>query len=276
MADKKKLIRWLLFALYFIAVFFVFLLVLFPFDRVKTRLESEVGRRTPVELSIARISPRFVNSFLLSDVVVSDKTGKVLFESPVVKTSVSLFSLLRGSVALDLKAKAYGGDVLIRVQQGPGSQYFFCDANGLDIGSYQLLKSLGVKVAGKIGGNFEMTNDTGKGRVWLKGLAVRELKVMGFPVPDMDFDESWIEADVKGDRLTVKKLEMNGKELKIQCQGDLVLRTNGTLNLTFRVKPSERLAHEQSMIFSLLKNKDPEGYYQFSLGGTLSQPVPRL
>ena len=92
----------------------------------------------------------------------------------------------------------------------------------------------------------------------------------------MDFDECWIDADLKGDRLTIKKLEMNGKELKIRCVGDMVLRERGTINLAIKLKPSERLAQEQAGILALLKNRDAEGYYQFNLGGTLSEPMPRL
>ena len=276
MPDKKSLIRWLSFTVYFVAVFLVFLLLLFPFDRVRTRLESEVRLRSPLELAVARISPRFFNRFVLSDVVVSDKSGKVLFESPSVRTTVSLFNLLRGRTSLDMKAQAYGGELLVKTQLGPALQSFLVDANGLDIGSYALLKNLGLKMSGKLGGNFEMTGDSGKGRLWLKGLASRELKIQGFSIPDLDFEQCWLEADIKGDRLTIKKLELEGKELKVRCLGDLVLRERGTLNLTIKLKPSERLAREQAGIISLLKNKDAEGFYQFSLGGTLSEPLARL
>jgi len=276
MPDKKTLIRWISFAVYFIAVFLIFLFLLFPFDRARIMLETEVRQRTPFELSVARISPRFFNRFVLSDVIVSDKSGRVLFESPSVRTTVSLFSLLRGQSSLDVKALAYGGELLVKLQQGPGKQYLLIDGNGLDIGSYTLLKVLGLKLSGKFGGNFEMTGDSGKGRLWLKGLTSRELKIKGFSLPDFDFDQCWLEADIKGDRLTIKKLELEGKELKIRCLGDLVLRERGTLNLTIKLKPSERLAREQAGLLSLLKNKDADGFYQFSLGGTLSDPLPRL
>jgi type II secretion system protein N len=276
MPDKKTLLRWLSFTAYFIAVFLVFLLLLFPFERVRTKLEAEVGLRTPVELSVGRISPRFFNRFVLSDVVVSGKDGKVLFESPSVRTTISLFSVLRGRLALDMKGLAYGGELLVKTQQGPGRQNLVVDADGLDIGSYALLKDLGLKLSGKLGGNFEMTGDVGKGRLWIKGLTSRELKVKGFSVPDLDFDQCWLEAELKGDRLTVKKMELDGKELKVRCLGDLVLRERGTLNLTVKLKPSERLATEQAAIFSFLKNKDADGFYLFSLGGTLSDPLPRL
>ena len=276
MPDKKTIIRWLSFTAYFIAIFLVFLLLLFPFDRVRTKLESEVSLRTPVELSVARISPRFFNRFVLSDVVVSDKGGKVLFESPSVRTTVSLFSALRGRLALDMKGQAYGGALLVKAQQGPGRQNLLVDADGLDIGSYALLKDFGLKLSGKLGGNFEMTGDAGKGRLWIKGVTSRELKVKGFPIPDLDFEQGWLEAELKGDRLTIKKMELEGKELKVRCLGDLVLRERGTLNLTVKLKPSERLAREQAGILAFLKNKDAEGFYQFSLGGTLSEPMPRL
>lgn len=276
MIERKLLIRWFSMTAYFIAVFLVFLLLLFPFDRVRAKLESAVRQRTPFELSIARISPRFFNRVVLSDVVLSDKEGRVLFESPSVMTTVSIFGLLRGRLSLNMKARAYGGELLVKAQQGPGRKYLRVDADGLDVGSYALLKDFGLKLSGKLGGNFEMTDNTGKGRLWLKGLTSRELKVQGFSIPDLDFEQSWFEGVVKGDRLTIKKLELEGKELKIRLLGDLVLRERGTLNLSVKLKPSERLAREQAMIIDLLKNKDPEGFYQFGLGGTLSDPLPRM
>ncbi len=276
MIERKKLVRLLTLAAYFIAAFIVFLFLQFPFDRIKTKLESEVRLRTPVELTVARISPRFFNSFLLSDVVVSDKKGKVLFESRAVRTTVSLFSLLRGRLGLNLKADAYGGNLSAKIQQGPGRQYVLVDADGLDIASYSPLKDYGVKLTGKLGGNFEMTNDLGKGRIWLKSVTSRELKVMGFAVPDLDFTKGWLEAELKGDRLTVKKLELDGNYLSVRATGDVVLRERGTVNLTVKLKPSEKLLHEQSALFSLLKTRDPDGFYEVSFGGLLSAPMPRL
>jgi type II secretion system protein N len=155
-------------------------------------------------------------------------------------------------------------------------QHLLIDASGLDIGSYAFLKDRGFKLSGKLGGNFEMTGDSGKGKLWLKGLASRELKIQGFSIPDLDFEQCWLEAEIKGDRLTIKKLEFEGKELKVRCLGDLVLRERGMINLTVKLKPSERMEREQAGIISLLKNKDAEGFYQFILGGTLSEPLPRL
>jgi type II secretion system protein N len=276
MPDKKSLIRWLSFTAYFVAVFLVFLLLLLPVDRVRAKLESEVRLRTPFELSVAHISPRFFNRFVLSDVVISDKAGKILFESPSVRTTVSLFNLLRGRLSLDTKARAYGGELLVKAQLVPAMKYLLLDANGLDIGSYTLLKERGFKLSGKLGGNFEMTGDSGKGRLWIKGLASRELKIKGFSIPDLDFEQCWLEAEIKGDRLTVKKMELEGKELKVRCMGDLILREHGMINLTVKLKPSELMAREQAGLFSLLKTRDADGFYQLGLGGTLSDPLPRF
>ena len=276
MPDTRTIIRRLLFAGYFAAAFLIFLLLLFPFDRVKSRVESEVRLRTPYELAIARISPRFFNTVVLSDVVVSAKSGKVLFESPAIRTTVSLFGLVRGLTALSMKASAYSGDLLVKMQQGTGRQYLFLDASGLDMAAYPLLRDAGFHVTGKLGGNFEMTGDSGKGRLWIKGATSRDLTVKGFKIPDLDFDQCWIEVEVKGDRLMVKKLEMDGKELKIRATGELVLRERGMVNLVVKLKPSERMTQEQSWIVAMLKNKDAEGYYQFTLGGTLAEPMPRF
>lgn len=274
--DRRKLVRVLLLSVYFAVVFLVFLVVQFPYDRVKMRLESEVRGRTPLELTVARVSPRFLNRFMLVDVVLADRNGKVLFESPAVSVHVSLFGFLRGLLTADLQGNAYGGDLKVRTQQGTKRRYLAVDVNGLDIASYAPLKDLGLKMAGKTGGSFEMTDGTGKGRVWFKNLASRELKIKGFPVPDLDFEQGWIEADVRGDRLMVRKLELDGKELTIRLSGDVVLRERGSLNVAVRLKPSERLAREQSGLLSLIKNKDAEGFYQFSLGGTVDSPLPRL
>jgi len=276
MAEKKNILRFLSLCLYFIAAFLLFLVLQFPYDRVKTRVESEVRSRTTLELSIARIAPRFLNRFLLIDVVLSDKDGRVLFESPAVKAHVPFVALLRGSAALNLSGHAYGGEVTVKTEQGSRRAFWSVDAGGLDLAAYPLLKLLGYRIAGTMGGAFEMNNDAGKGRLWFKNLASRELKIKGFPVPDLDFEQGWIEVETKGDRLTVKKCELDGKDLKLRVSGDLVLRERGTVNLAIKFKPSERLAREQSGLLSLLKNRDPEGYYQFTLGGTMSEPFPRI
>jgi type II secretion system protein N len=276
MIDRPTLIRRLSFSLYFVIAFMTFLVVLFPFDRIKTKLESEIRSRTPLELNIARISPRFLNRFVLADVVLSDRTGRVLFESPAVRAHVSLFGFLRGLLSVDFKAKAYSGELSVRTEQGLKRQFFAVDAESLDLASYALLKNLGLKLSGRLGGSFEMSGDAGKGRFLIKNLASRELKIKGFPVPDLDFEQGWIEGDVKGDRFTIKKLELDGKELKVRVSGDLVMRERGTLNLAVKLKLSERLAKEQAGLLSLLKNRDPEGFYLFSLGGTVAEPMPRL
>ena len=111
---------------YFAAAFLIFLLFLFPFDRIKSRIESEVRLRTPVELSISRISPRFFNRFALIDVVVSDRTGKELFKSPSVHTKVSLFGLLRGLLSIDLNTAAYGGELSVKARQGASPRALRC------------------------------------------------------------------------------------------------------------------------------------------------------
>ena len=276
MIDKKTLIRRLSFALYFVIAFVTFIVVLFPFDRIKTRLESEVRAGTQMELNIARISPQFINRFVIFDVVLSDKAGKVLFESPLVKTHVSLFGFLRGLLSVNMKAQAYGGELSLRTEQGAKRKFVSLDAEGLDIGSYTLFKVLGLKLSGKLGGSYEATGDTGKGRMVIKNLASRELKIKGFPVPDLDFDQGWLEGDVKGDRFTIRKLELDGKELKVRITGDLVMRERGTLNLAVKFKPSERLATEQAGILAFLKNKDADGFYLLTLAGTVAEPMPRF
>lgn len=276
MIDRKLLIRRASLTAYFVLAFLVFLFFLFPFDRVKSRIESEVRLRTPVELSVSRVSPRFFNRFALFDVAVSDRNGRVLFESPSAHATVSLFGLLRSVLSVDLRAEAYGGEMVLRARQGRGLQSLLVDADSLDLASYPLLKDLGLRVAGKIGGNIEMSGDSGKGRIWVKGLATRELKVKGFPAPDFDFEQGWLEGEFKGGRLTIRKLELEGKELKARVSGDMVLSGQGMLNLTVKLKFSERLAREQAGLVSLLKNRDADGFYQLGIGGTLASPLPRL
>jgi type II secretion system protein N len=276
MPEKTTIVRRLLFALYFIAAFFLFLVLLFPYDRIKSKVETEVGSRTPYVLSIAHVSPRFINSFTLNDVVLSDQKGQVLFESPAIKASVSLFDLLRARLGIDLRAAAYGGELRADLHDKTGQRAIKASANNLDIGSYRLLKTFGVKLTGKLNGNLDLSGDTGKINLLITGLTSRELNVKGFPIPDLDFDQCWIEADIKGDRLTFKRFEMDGKEVKLRLQGDLVMNARGTLNLTVKLKTSERIAQQQAGLLSFLKNKDAEGFYQFGLGGTLEAPMPRL
>lgn len=276
MPDQRKIIRIFSFSVYFLLVFFAFVVIRFPYDRIKARIESEVRTSTPFELNIARISPRFLNRFVLSDVVVSNRTGTVLFESRSLRTHVSLFGFLRGLLSVDFRGMAYGGELVVRTEQGAKRRFWSADIDNMDIGSYSLLKELGYKISGRLGGKFEMENNAGKVRLWLKNLAARELRIKGFPVPDLDFEQGWIEGEIKGDRFTIRKFELDGRELSVRISGDLVMRERGTLNLVVKLKPSERLSREQAGLLSFLKSRDAEGFHQFSLSGALDSPLPRF
>lgn len=273
--DRRVLIRRLLFAAYFIAAFLLFLYLRLPYDSIKSRLEAEVRNRTPLELSISRLSPRFFD-LAMRDVIISDKTGRVLFESPIVYLDISFLGLIRGIISFRADMEAYGGEIVLKVRKDKNSNALSLDADGMDIGTYPLFKDTGMELSGRLGGSFDMSGQNGKGRLWLRNLAWRGVKVNGFPIPDIDLDQCWLEAELKGDRLLIKKLEAEGKELKARIFGDMVLRQQGAMNLTIKLKPSERIAREQSVLFSLLKNRDSEGFFQFSIGGTLSAPMPRL
>lgn len=276
MIDRKRLIRPALFSAYFVVAFLVFLVLLFPYDRAKGRIEAEVRRRTSLELAIGDIRPRFINRFAFSDVVLSNRTGRILFESPSLTATTSLFGLARGTFVFDLDAIAYNGELLASARLGKNQRQYELRANNLDLSSYSLFKNAGITLTGRLGGSLDMTGDTGAIKASIKGLASRKLTIKGFPIPDLDFDQCWMEAAIKGDRLTVKKMNLDGKELRLQCNGDMVLAERGGLNLLFKLKPSERLVHEQAALLSLFRNKDAEGFYQFTLGGTLTDPAMRL
>lgn len=273
--NRKLVVRRLLYSAYFLAAFFLFLYLNLPYDGIRSRLEHEVHSRTPVELSMSRLSVRLCD-LVMHDVVVSDKTGKVLFESPKAQIGISLFGLLRGVFSAKIDAEAYGGGLFIKLRSKKDLQTLYIDADGLDIGSYNMLKDLGIQITGKIGGNFDMTGENGRGRLWLKGLGWRGLKIKGFSVPDIDFEQAWLDAEVKGNRLFIKKLQADGKDLKVRISGDIALRQSGPLNLSVILKPLEPIAREHAGLLSLLKKRDSEGFYRFDIGGTLDAPAPRL
>lgn len=275
MTDRRTLIRRALLGLYFFIIFIIFLLVRFPFESIKHRIEQEVRSRTPFSLSISEASPRFFNQFVLTDVMLFDRDNRVLFGAPRAHLNISLIGLLKGVTSFSMDSKAYGGGLFVKIRQGRDIRWYSFDADGLDIGAYQLLKDMGFNISGRLGGGFEMTNGIGGGRIWIKGLALRGVTIKGFRLPDLDFDQVWLEADIKTDRLFIKKLEADGKEIKIRMSGDAVLRDHGSINLSVKFRPSERIEREQTNLLSLIKNRDSGGFYHLSLVGTLDAPIPR-
>ncbi len=274
-ANRKLIVRILLYTAYFLAAFLLFLYLNLPLDGIRSRLEHEVHSRTPLELSMSRLSVELCD-LVMHEVVISDKTGKVLFESPKARLGISFLGLIRGVFSAKIDAEAYGGGLFIKLRSGKDFKTFYVDADGLDIGSYRMLKDLGMQITGEVGGNFDMTGENGRGRLWLKGLGWRGLKIKGFSVPDIDFEQAWLDAEMKGSRLFIKKLQADGKDIKVRISGDIALRQNGQLNLSVMLKPSEPIAREHAGLLSLLKKRDSEGFYRFDIGGTLDAPAPRL
>src|SRR5579885_1513038 len=104
-----KLLKILLYPLIFIVSFLVFVVLLFPYDSVKTRvaLELEQAMGGIYQISIGTLAPNFPNGAVLKNVEMkprSEGTGNPI-KLNTAKLNFALMPLISGSVQVDFDLK---------------------------------------------------------------------------------------------------------------------------------------------------------------------------
>ncbi len=286
--NRSNLTRILLYLLYFATLFFLFLYLLFPYDKLKERLIYEVESKSVLRVNINKLTPLLFNGIRLSEVEVfhrDNPKGAPLFKGDI-GLRFSLFRLIRRGIAVKGDIRAYNGEAIVNTTE----RKIQGEIKGIDLGAYTTLKGLyDVDAAGIMSGRLDAASGAdifsgsslnlekinGEARFNIANLSVKNLKILGLKLPDTFFDAVQSELRINDGRLNIKRLSLEGRELNIQVTGDIILTreiNSSPLNIVVRIKPSVRFEEENKIFFSMGKAKDSEGFYNINIRGTLRTP----
>jgi type II secretion system protein N len=261
----------------------------FPYDSVKDRYIPRWTQGVPYQVSIEKIRATPLLWIRATGIqVIPDKNQD---QAPVLKlrearVRPSLLRLLTGRLAFRIKAALFGGKIQGRAGKGKETVEIALDWRNIELAQVPLQTRLpGVQLKGTLRGEMDLRLRNqgnrlvpGEGQLTatLAGGAVQNLQVSGFSLPGLDGITGQSELTLGQNRVTVDSVSLNADLLAFSLDGkvDLSRRiANSPLNLKGKIKLSGSLASQyQPMLAGLLRKQDKEGFYVFSIRGTLGNP----
>ncbi len=284
----KKYGKYVGYGLFTLLMILYFSFLTFPYNALKDRYLAQQTARLPYQLAIEsiRATPLLWIRASGVDVIQARQGHASVLKLSELKIRPSLFRLLTGRLAFRIKTSLYGGR--IQGTAGKGNEAVALSLDWKDIALERLpLETLlpGAKLQGKLNGEMDLTMHIrgnrvvpGKGtlKVRLKKGSARGVQVKGIVLPDLKGITGDGEFTLAQKRVTVDSLALKADLLSVGMEGrmDIARRLTGSpLNLKARIKLSGSLASQyQPMLAGFLRKQDKDGFYVFSIRGTLGSP----
>jgi type II secretion system protein N len=284
----KKYGKYVGYGLFTLIAIAYFSFLTFPYDALKDRYLGEQTRGLPYQVSIQKIRATPFLWIRASGIDVSPvkKPGVSVLKLKEVRVRPSLFRLLLGKLSFRFKAATYGGK--IRGRAGKAKETIDLSMNWRDIALAKLpleAQLPGAQLEGKINGEMDLrmriqgnriTPGDGTLTARLTKGSAQNLQVQGIALPGLQGINGQGKVTLTQSRATVDTLTLNADVLSFGLEGkmDIARRLNASpLNLKGRVKLSGTLASQyQPMLAGFLRKQDKDGFYVFSIRGTLGSP----
>jgi len=245
----KKVLKGVLYPCFYCATLLAFLLVCFPYDRLKERLVAEFNARQPAgagtRLEIDSMSGYWVSGVEAQGVKLHAAPGPVgeggkQEEGRVVTVDdihlrVSLLRLLFGTLQVGFGGEAFGGSLSGSTSDADGARSFFLELDGVNVGDLPLLREMvGLPLEGKLSGKIDLRMPEAKlskaeGKIDLKivDLAFGDGKAKirdTLALPRVEAGELTLVAEATDGRLKIEKLAANGTDVELAADGSIRLR----------------------------------------------------
>ena len=280
-----KYVGYVLFTLLMI-VYFSFLT--FPYEAVKDRYLGEQTQGMPYRVSIDKIraTPFLWIRATGVDVSQAKKDPISLLKLNEVRLRPSLLRTLMGKPAFRFKADLYGGKV--QGKAGKGKEAVDLTMNWKNIALAELpveARLPGAKLQGKLNGEMDLrmriqgnslVPGDGTLTARLTGGSAKNLQVKGIALPDLEGITGQGDITLAQNRATVDTFTLKADLLTFGLEGKMDVARSliaSPLNLKGKIKLSGTLASQyQAMLAGFLRKQDKDGFYIFSIRGTLGNP----
>ena len=267
-------------------VYFSFLT--FPYDAVKDRYLAQQTQGMPYRVSIDKIraTPFLWIRATGLDVSQAKKDPVSVLKLNEVRLRPSLLRLLMGKPAFRFKASVYGGKVQGRA--GKGKEAVDLTLNWRNIALAELpveARLPGAKLQGKLNGEMDLRMRIQANRLVpgdgtltarLTEGSAKNLQVKGIALPGLEGITGQGKVTLAQNRATVDTLTLKADLLTFGLEGKMDIARSliaSHLNLKGKIKLSGTLASQyQPMLAGFLRKQDKDGFYIFSIRGTLGYP----
>lgn len=285
-------LRIVVYPLFAIVTFLIFVVMLFPFESVKTRIEMEAERGLGGEYDvlIQELSMAPLSGVSMEKVTVRKRGTE---EDPMLKLDTVelhfeilplLWGSLRVSFDLDIGKSALVG----RIARAGSELQVKVDLDKLNIADFPILKQLyGVDLSSDIDGDIDMEiypttplKNNGSVILNIKSLKLGESNIMDvFPMPAITLaaakGKSNVDMVMNRGNIEIREMDLRGGDLDLDLGGKVFLAqrvSNFRFNLKGKLGFSDRLADELPALAIISQQQGEDGLYPISITGRLNKP----
>lgn len=272
---------------FFLGLYF-FTLFTLPDAQVAGYLSERFLKPNDINVSYKGSGISVWMTLVLQDADLELSNGEHRFHFDRIEMGISPLQYLFGSRPFVVKAKGYGGDIKIVAGVKKENISLAVDTDNLDLSLVDILKD---KTGLNLKGSFDLllrvdlnkkrsNKSNGSISLSLEASEIKGGKIMGFEIPPVDIGDIRSKVDIKDGKFKVSDFKGKGKDIEVRLAGEgQILQPLGrsSLNLNLRLKPSQRFIDKndkiKTILFGIASSLDKEGFYNFSLKGTFSDPL---
>jgi len=291
----KKIYQVKYYILLFVVIFFLFLKVYFPGEKIARLILGSVAKQTGVIIIPEEPTMSFFPSAGIKFNSAKVKIQNFPYGISLGDTSIgfSLLSLLVASPAININSDSFQGNVRVKISGIPLNSskkidelYIKLSANGIQLKDF-LKTVLPVDIESKadvvLDGVINMVNPVYSDmniNVELNGVRIKEANLMGFNVPAVNLKKGSFIAVFTKNEVSITKLNIGGSsdELDLSAKGKVSMKLNNPYDITVRLKLSGNLEKQFGSFLTFLppETKKPDGAYNFRVKGDSKMPMPQI
>ena len=245
----RRILRWVLYPIFYAFVLFIFMFWTFPYQRLKDRVIAEFNTQQPagpgVRLEIEEMSSYWLSGLeadnvkLISPPGAPGLDGKTPPEKVVTidhaHATVSLLRLIFGTTKVGFGADAFGGELSGQSTTSSDGQSFSVELDEVGLGQLPMLGDIvELPLGGTLSGTIDLELPEAKlakaeGKIELNASEVSvgdgKTKIKGaIALPRADAGELEIVAEVSEGKLKFESFSLTGKDLELVADGQIRLR----------------------------------------------------
>ncbi len=288
-----KVLVYPLFALF---CFVFFCLVLFPFDSVRGRIESEIKRSLggAYDITIGKIDLSLPAGVDIEKVHVFSLQGQRTKVAQIdeAELNIGLLALVMGKLDVNYDIRAAGGRIQGNFKQTKENIAVEADLKNVNLAAVPLIKeNWGIGISSDVDGDVDIelyprTPLKNNGSIQLKidQLKTEAGNIKGFlALPDLTLatpqSQSKIDVIMNRGSVEIRKLGLSGGDLTLDLGGKVYLAqrlSNLRFNVRGKMGVSEKLDKALPFLMIVQKYKGQDGLYPLTMTGQLRKPNIRI
>ncbi|HEY3234357.1 MAG TPA: type II secretion system protein GspN [Polyangiaceae bacterium] len=238
----RRILRWVGYPLFYLFCLIAFAKLVFPYDRLKERLETSYNSKPGLDdtrLQIGSMSSYWLTGIEAEDVsLIPTKPGKEAAKPTTINhlhASVSVLRWLFGTLRVAFGAEAMGGEVSGNFSNSDDARSLLLEVDKLEFADLPLVaEAVGLPTSGKLDGEIELefpqhrlSKAVGTVSLVASDLAVGDGKAKirdTIALPKLNAGKLELKAEAADGELQIKTFTIRGPDLELTAEGSIRLR----------------------------------------------------